>query len=907
MSKLVLIDGHSILNRAFFGVPDLTNSEGLHTNAIYGFLNIMFRILDEEKPDMLAVAFDLKVPTFRHKMYEAYKGTRKPMADELRQQVPVIKEVLEAMNIKLLELPGFEADDILGTMSVIGERNDLDVRIISGDRDLLQLATDKVMIRIPKTKKGTTEIENYFAADVKELYGVTPTEFIDMKALMGDTSDNIPGVKNIGEKTAAGIITNFHSIENAYENAAEIKPKRAGELLVADYENAKLSKILATIDTNAPVQCELNDCIIGDMFNEKAFAIMQKLEFKSILARFDDSVNKKASTIETKDITTIISDKASLKSALDKLKDVLTVSVFAKEEKNEPEEAQLSFDFINMSTSSAEVNKTLITTLSTDEDIFVFKTSKNLGYDDLYNAIFKIVSNVKTIITPDIKALLKIFDISERFYNGLVEIVDTGIGAYLLNPLKDSYNADDIARDYLSEVVSLQNDLKDFYNNKISVDELMDEALYALGTESFIYYSAKDIIIKKLDENGMLKLFTDVEIPLAFALNDMENEGVLVDRTALRQYGDMLKEKIDITREHIFEVIGEEFNINSPKQLGEILFDKLKIPGGKKTKTGYSTSADVLSKLAGEYPIVNEILEYRQLTKLKSTYADGLDAFISEDGRIHGTFNQTITATGRISSTDPNLQNIPIRMEIGKRMRQVFIPKNGCKFIDADYSQIELRILAHMSGDENLIEAYNSAKDIHRITAAKVFKTPFEQVTDEQRSNAKAVNFGIVYGISSFGLSQDLSISRKEADMYIKQYFETYGGIKEFLDSSVAFAKEHGYIDTLYGRRRPIPEITSSNFMQRSFGERIAMNSPIQGTAADIMKIAMINVAKALRDGKYKSKIVLQVHDELLIEAYDEEIEAVNELVKREMENAATLKVKLDVGLGVGSDWLAAH
>ncbi len=909
MSKLVLIDGHSILNRAFYGVPDLTNSEGLHTNAIYGFLNIMFRILDEEQPEYLAVAFDLKVPTFRHKLFTEYKGTRKPMPGELREQVPVIKDVLAAMNIKILELPGFEADDILGTMAGMGERSDFDVRIISGDRDLLQLATKKVMIRIPKTKKGTTEIENYFDEDVKALYGVTPLEFIDMKALMGDTSDNIPGVKNIGEKTASNIIRDFHSIENAFENAADIKPKRAGELLVADYENAKLSKVLATIDTSAPIECEISDCRISDMFNENAFAVMQKLEFKSILAKFDASVNKKASAIisTTKEITKIIKDKNELKSVINRLKKSEKIAVFGKLEENAPVENQLTFDFINMGTSNTETVYELLVTLTDGAEIFVIKTGDKLSYAFVRDEVSELINTAKKIITPDVKKLLKLFDFSKNYYDKKINVTDIGIGAYLLNPLKDSYNADDVARDYLEEVVSLQNLLKDFYNDKLLINELDEEALLALGTEVYIYYKSEDIILNKLDETGMRKLYDEVETPLAFALNDMENEGVMVDRTALREYGSMLKEKIDKTQEHIYEVIGEEFNINSPKQLGEILFDKLQIPGGKKTKTGYSTSADVLNKLAGEYPVVNEILEYRQLTKLKSTYADGLDNFISEDGRIHGTFNQTITATGRISSTEPNLQNIPIRMEIGKRMRQVFIPKTGCKFIDADYSQIELRILAHMSEDENLIEAYNSAQDIHRITAAKVFKTPFEQVTDQQRSNAKAVNFGIVYGISSFGLSQDLSISRKEADMYIKQYFETYGGIKEFLDDSVAKAKETGYVTTLFGRRRPVPEISSSNFMQRSFGERIAMNSPIQGTAADIMKIAMVNVAKALRDGDFKSKIVLQVHDELLIEAYEDEIDTVKELVAKEMEAAADLKVKLDVGIGVGSDWLEAH
>jgi len=626
------------------------------------------------------------------------------------------------------------------------------------------------------------------------------------------------------------------------------------------------------------------------MFNENAFSLMQQLEFKSILKKFDDAVNKSAATIDTKDITTFADSEKGLNDAINYLSGSKTLCVMAKKEVVKSKESQLSFDFLNMSTTGGEVTCSLLVSVTNGEKVYVLKTSDELDYDKLYGAVIGLIKASKEIVTADIKALLKVFDFSDRYYADKITVYDVGIGAYLINPLKDSYKADDIARDYLGEVTALSDT-----DDKTLADEV------------YIYFKSFENIINRLKTENMYELYMDMEIPLAFALNEMENEGVLVNRSALKEYGTMLGQKIDIVREHIYKEIGEEFNINSPKQLGEILFDKLKIPGVKKTKTGYSTSADVLNKLATDYPIVNEILEYRQLTKLKSTYADGLDNFISEDGRIHGTFNQTITATGRISSTDPNLQNIPIRMEIGKRMRQVFVPKENHKFIDADYSQIELRILAHMSEDANLIEAYNSEQDIHRITASKVFKTPFEQVTEQQRSNAKAVNFGIVYGISSFGLSQDLSISRKEADMYIKQYFETYGGVKKFLDAMVDDAKKKGYVTTLYGRKRPIPELSSSNFMQRSFGERIAMNSPIQGTAADIMKIAMIKVAKALRDGNFNSRIVLQVHDELLIEAPNNEVEEVMKLVKTEMENAADLSVKLNVGINFGNDWLEAH
>lgn len=910
MNKIVLFDGHSILNRAFYGIPDLTNSKGIHTNAVYGFLNIMFKILEEEKPDYMAVAFDLKDKTFRHKMYEAYKGTRKPMPAELHEQVPVIKDVLLSMNIKILELPGYEADDILGTMAKAGEKAGFDVRIISGDRDLLQLATSKIMIRIPKTKKGVTEIENYFEDDVKNLYGVTPTEFIDMKALMGDASDNIPGVKNIGEKTASTIISTFGSIENAYEHHDEIKPKRAGDLLAADYENARLSKILATINTDSPVNCDIRQCKIENMFNENAYVKMQSLEFKSLLQKFNKSINQKAATIDISDKYISITDTVKLNKLreISCFKDKFSLTCYNI--KGKAESRQLTFDFLNnKSPDDTDCEDKLIITLTGNENIFIIENTKELNADTIKDTISELISQTKLLICQDVKKVLKTIDFSNNYYNSDLHVNDLSIGAYLLNPLKDSYSTDDIARDYLNEVTSVCDIIKELpkeLENPLSYN-VSDDMFKALATEGYILYKSDEIIINKIKSEEMYDLYNNIEIPLAFALNDMENEGVYINRKALKEYGSMLKERIDICENKIYEEIGEKFNINSPKQLGEILFVKLQIPGGKKTKTGYSTSAEVLNKLAEDYPVVKEILTYRQLTKLKSTYADGLDAFISSDGRIHGTFNQTITATGRISSTEPNLQNIPIRMDIGKRMREIFEPKEDCVFIDADYSQIELRILAHMSCDENLIEAYNSHQDIHRITASKVFKVPFEEVTDAQRRNAKAVNFGIVYGISSFGLSQDLSISKKEATEYIKQYFETYGKIKDFLDKSVEDAKKTGYAKTIYGRKRPVPELSSSNFMQRSFGERIAMNSPIQGTAADIMKIAMISVADTLRKGNFKSKIVLQVHDELLIEAPENEAEEVMKIVKDKMQHAANLKVKLEVGIGIGKNWLEAH
>lgn len=904
--KLVLIDGHSILNRAFYGVPDLTNSEGLHTNAVYGFLNIMFKILDEEKPDYLTVAFDVKAPTFRHEMFKEYKGTRKPMPNELHEQVPVIKELLKAMNIQVIELAGYEADDLLGTLARRAEKDGNLVRIVSGDRDLLQLATDKIMIRIPKTKQGGTEVENYLAADVMEKYQVTPLEFIDMKALMGDTSDNIPGVAGIGEKTAAKIIATFHSIENAYEHIDEILPKRAGNLLREDYETAKLSKILATINTDAPVEVDYKNGTLNNIYTDEALKLIMKLEFKKLAAKFkaNGSEVSSADTVSLKEyIVKLEPDKIDYEV----LKNITELGFYAVRIKGEDKKIrQLTFDFINADSDTVNKSDIIMTATSFryDDKPVIWVTE----FDDeaeLEKYIGCLADNDKKLSTFDLKGLLKSCRSSFEFENKLV--LDCGIGAYLLNPLRDTYTYENIARDYLDIAADSISELVGRSDYDTIYRESRHNLIMLISWYSYVAFASSEIIWDKLLETDMKSLYETIEYPLVYSLARMEIEGILVNATELKEYGNRLKDSIAVIEQEIYDEIGEEFNINSPKQLGEILFGKMQLPGGKKTKTGYSTSADVLEKLAPDYPVISKILEYRQLTKLKSTYADGLAAYIGDDGRIHGTFNQTITATGRISSTEPNLQNIPIRMPIGKELRRVFIPKEGCVFIDADYSQIELRILAHLSGDESLIEAYNSAQDIHRITASKVFNTPFEAVSELQRRNAKAVNFGIVYGISSFGLSQDLSISRKEASEYIKQYFDTYPGIKTFLDNTVAKAKEDGYVRTLYGRIRPIPELSSSNFMQRSFGERIAMNSPIQGTAADIMKLAMIAVDKRLMEGNFKSRIVLQVHDELLLEVHENEFEAVKNIVSESMSKAADLKVKLEIGIESGKNWLEAH
>lgn len=868
-NKIVLIDGHSILNRAFYGVPDLTNSEGLHTNAIYGFLNILFKILEEEKPEYLTVAFDVHAPTFRHEMYPEYKGTRKPMMEELRQQVPVMKEVLKAMGVKIIEQAGLEADDLLGTLSKRCEQMGMDVSVISGDRDLLQLATEKVKIRIPKTKQGKTEMEDYYAEDVRARYEVTPKEFIDLKALMGDASDNIPGVPSVGEKTATKIITTFGSIENAYEHILEVTPPRAAKALEEHYELAKLSKVLATINVDADFVYDMEDAKLGNLYTEEAYVYFQKLQFKNLLSRF-----------ETRGPENAITDSFRFITSMDEAQ-----AVFAKAKTAKCVGISLYKDTTNvLPLFLVDAGLTGVGIAFSKEDIYLLSSEKGISIEYLLEEVKELSECVEALSVFGLKtALESIKGVKESAcFDGI-------IAAYLLNPLKNDYEFTDVAREQLD----------------LLIDEKTEEKQKAFY-EAYVAYAAYDKLMKKLDETGMKDLFINIEMPLVFALFGMEQNGVKVEAPALKVYGEQLAKQIEILESEIYQLSGETFNINSPKQLAVILFEKMGLPNGKKTKTGYSTSAEILEKLAPDYPLVAKILEYRQLTKLKSTYADGLSNYICDDGRIHGKFNQTITATGRISSTEPNLQNIPVRMELGRLIRKVFVPEEGYVFVDADYSQIELRILAHCSGDEALIEAYREAKDIHRMTASQVFKIPFDEVTDLQRRNAKAVNFGIVYGISSFGLSQDLSISKKEAAEYIENYFHTYPGIKEFLDNAVASGKEKGYVTTLFGRRRPIPELSSGNFMQRSFGERVAMNSPIQGSAADIMKLAMIGVQKRLREANMKSKLVLQVHDELLIEAHESEIEQVKEILAHEMEHAATLLVPLDVEMQVGKNWYEA-
>ena len=900
--KLVLIDGHSILNRAFFGIPDLTNSEGLHTNAVYGFLNILFKILEEEKPNYLTVAFDLSAPTFRHKMFEEYKGTRKPMADELRQQVPVMKEMLSAMGIPVVTKEGYEADDILGTIAKRSEALGMEVSIVSGDRDLLQLATEHIKIRIPKTKRTGTEIEDYYAADVVEKYQVTPTEFIDVKALMGDTSDNIPGVPGIGEKTATALIVQYKSIENAYEHVDEVKPPRAANNLREHYDMAQMSKVLATIDTNAQIAYDITSARIeqmSDLYTEAAYMLCKKLEFKHLLSRFEVEAPKNQAEEHFKCITSVKEAEKIFK----KIKGIpCAFKIVPFEDGQTESEGQLSLfaaptvnQFYGLAVSFGE------------EDTYFFQCNEELTSDKVLTCLT--TSDASAYITLDLKPQIKWLLMLEKKANGNVsreKLFDCVIAAYLLNPLKNEYPYEDLAKDYANLMLPSRVDLLGKLSIEKAFTEKAEDALKYTCYEAYTALMTKKAMEAELHETGMYQLFTDIEMPLVYTLADMEATGIILDTVALKEYGDKLAVRIAELEKQIYEAAGEEFNINSPKQLGVILFEKLQMPNGKKTKTGYSTAAEVLEKLSGDYPIVADILEYRQLAKLKSTYADGLVQFVAEDGRIHTNFNQTITVTGRLSSTDPNLQNIPMRIELGRLIRKAFLPAEGFVFLDADYSQIELRVLAHMSGDEMLIDAYKQAQDIHRITASQVFHIPFEEVTDLQRRNAKAVNFGIVYGISSFGLSQDLSITRKEAESYINSYFETYPKIKQFLDKLVADAKESGYVTTMFGRRRPIPELSSSNFMQRSFGERVAMNAPIQGTAADIIKIAMNKVHDALIDGGYKSRLTVTVHDELLIETAQDEVEQVKTILIEGMKAAADLAVTLEVDAHTGTNWYEA-
>ncbi|NLL05988.1 MAG: DNA polymerase I [Clostridiaceae bacterium] len=888
--KLMLIDGNSILNRAFYGLQGtnlLATSDGLYTNAIYGFINIMNKYIEEENPQYLCVAFDLKAPTFRHKQFDGYKANRKGMPEELRVQVPVIKEVLDAMKIKRLEMEGFEADDILGSISLCAQQKNMDVVIVTGDRDALQLASKSTRIKIPRTKGGKTETEEYDFDVILEKYNIEPVQFIDVKALMGDTSDNIPGVPGIGEKTALDLILNYNSLENLYENVDQITKKGLKEKLITYKEQAFMSKKLAEIERNMPFLCHIDELIRNEFDKPKLYELFKRLEFKSFIDKFGLRDNQPEVSLVVN--TESIKDKqgaVELKNKIVKAKEISFYYLIDKADKFKDIISGIAISVNERSAYYLGFNDDFSEEVFLDEFKSIFEDSgiKKYGHD------------LKNFIV-----YLKNRDIE---LNGIA--FDTMIGAYIINPSRDTYTISELANDYLGVSVKSIEEMTGKGRSFMPFSEMEEEELKnVVGLYPEVIFKTMKKIEEKLKENDQTGLYYNIELPLVKVLADMEYYGFKVNINELVNISGQLDEKIHALTIKIYELAGEEFNINSPKQLGVILFEKLELPIIKKTKTGYSTNAEVLEELAGKHDIVSNILEYRQLVKLKSTYIDGLMGVINPfTGKIHSSFNQTVTVTGRISSTEPNLQNIPIKVEMGRNIRKAFVPcKDDFKLVDADYSQIELRVLAHITDDVNMIEAFVKNEDIHASTASKVFGVPLEEVNSSLRSKAKAVNFGIVYGIGDFSLSKDLGITRKEARTYIDGYLDKYANVKKYMNDIVAQGKELGYVTTMFGRRRYLPELKSSNFNVRSFGERIAMNMPIQGSAADIIKIAMVKVHSELIARKLKSRLILQVHDELIIEAHESELEEVTKLLKESMENAAELKVPLSVEVKSGVSW----
>ena len=865
--KLLLIDGNSIMNRGYYALPKtLTSSDGLHTNALLGFLNIFFKVYGEEKPSNIIVAFDVHQPTFRHEVYAEYKGTRHGMDPELREQMPVIKEILATMNIKCVEMGGFEADDIIGTYSRLGEACGMDVSILSGDRDLLQLATDKILVRIPKTKAGQTTVENYYAEDVVDEYGVTPTEFIEMKGLMGDTSDNIPGVQGIGPKTAANIIQKYHTIEAALEDIENVKPDKARKNLDEERDMALFSRDLATIKLDVDVKMDVNESVVAeaDIFSTAVYNTFLQYGFRNLLKKFDIKEADQVQIVRNIEINPV---DISYKELVEKIN--------TSAEKH----IGIGLTLINGGVFGGAV--------CLKNDVYIINSPE-------ITDIRRDVNDDIALSFISIKEYIKHFDLSAED-----NLFDCSVAAYLTDPLANNYSYSYIASRFLG--VELEDEKLLMGKDSITMFSFVsDNYRKLISYMAYTANNAMDKLVEKLKDFGEYSLYKDIEYPVIFVLDSMERIGVNVEKDMLIEYGKELDTRIKEMSSKIYELAGEEFNINSPKQLGVILFEKLQLKSGKKTKSGYSTNVDVLNKLRDDHEIIPLILEYRSVSKLRSTYVEGLLESIKGDGRIHSKFNQTVTATGRLSSTEPNLQNIPTRTAEGREIRKAFVPTDGYTFVDADYSQIELRVMAAVSEDKSLIKAFSSSKDIHAITASQVFGVPLEEVTPGLRRRAKAVNFGIIYGISSFGLGEDLGISRKEAKEYIDKYFVTYFKVKDYLDSCVSTAKETGVVKTMYGRIRPIPELKSSNFMQRSFGERVAMNSPIQGTAADIIKIAMVKVYDELKQRGLKSRLILQIHDELLIEAAQDEVEEVKELLRDNMENAVQLAVPLYVDVHTG-------
>ncbi len=877
--RLIIIDGNSIINRAFYALPDMTNSEGLHTNAVYGFTRMLFKIIDDYKPTHISVAFDMKAPTFRHEEFSEYKAGRKKMPNELGQQLQPLKELLDTFNIHRMEMAGFEADDLIGTVAKKAENDDFKVYIVTGDKDAIQLASNKTTTLI--TKKGVGEVEEYNYDSVVERYEMTPTQFIDLKGLMGDKSDNIPGVPGIGEKTGIKLIKEFSSIENLIENTNQLKGS-VKKKIEENKDQAVFSKKLATIITDVPIEISLDELSYGDYDKNAVIEEFKKFGFNTLI--------KQVLAMDGGNEESIVEEKIELN--INHLEDI---SAF----KNEIEKTNKLF-IKTVSKVGNILEKNLIY-------VFVSADGKNIYYinDEELELIKDIISNeeIKKIgynLKDDYLAL-KPYDIqlNNMFF-------DIAIGEYLIDSKSStSYECSDIAMKYLTKKIKSKEELlgKGAKAKKFSDLELEELSIY-FGEILNIVYNVYPIMEKAFKEMDMEYLFYDVEMPLVEVLGSMEYEGMAVDKNQLEEIGNKFKEIISNLEEEIFTMAGEKFNINSPKQLGVILFEKLELPVIKKTKTGYSTNADVLEKLRDKHEIIDKITEYRQIVKLNSTYVEGLSNIINPiSGRIHSSFNQTITTTGRISSTEPNLQNIPVKTEMGREIRKVFIAKDNCKLVDADYSQVELRVLAHMSDDEHMIDAFQHNMDIHSKTASQIFGVDINDVTSLQRSEAKAINFGIVYGKTDFGLAQDLNIPVPKAKAYIESYFANYDKIKVFMDEAIKNATDKGYALTIFNRRRYIPEINSSNFMVRNQGKRFAMNAPIQGSAADIIKIAMVNVFTRLKDENLKSRLILQVHDELIVEALEEEIDKVCSIVKEEMESAVNLQVHLDVDLNVGDSW----
>ncbi|ODM25256.1 DNA polymerase I [Acetivibrio mesophilus] len=886
--KLMAIDGNSIINRAFYGLRELlVTSDGTYTNGIYGFINMMQKFIEEEKPQYICVAFDLKAPTFRHSRYEGYKANRKGMPEELRVQVPLLKEVLDAMNIRRLEMEGFEADDILGSISLCAEKKGLEVILVTGDRDAYQLVGPSTKLKLPRTKGGKTDVEEYDYNRIVEVYGIKPEQFVDVKALMGDASDNIPGVPGIGEKTALDLIREYNNLENLYSSLDSVKKKGLKEKLETFKEQAFMSRELALIERNMPSLCDIEDLKVVEIDRNKTYEIFKRLEFKSFIDKF--GLNDAQSE-----------DSLELDIKIAKNSDEL------KELKNNILRNRKVYIYYLIDKTGSFSQKLAACAISSQEDEAWYVDFENNINEDEFFRQFKDILEDESIkkYGHDFKNFIVYLNNRGIDFNGLA--FDTMIGAYIINSSKDTYAISELAMEYLNLNIKAVEELSGKGKNfTLYRDMQQDDLSKTVGIYPYVINKVNQKMDNILKENDQEQLYYSIELPLVRTLADMEYHGFKVNVNALVEFSKEMQEKIDVITKEIYSLAGEEFNINSPKQLGVILFEKLGLPIIKKTKTGYSTDAEVLEELSDRHEIVEKILEYRQLMKLKSTYVEGLLAVINpHTGKIHSSFNQTVTVTGRISSTEPNLQNIPIKLEMGRKIRKVFIPSDeNYQLLDADYSQIELRVLAHITDDENMINSFLNNEDIHTSTASKVFGIPKEEVTSIMRSRAKAVNFGIVYGIGDFSLAKDLKISRKEARMYIDGYLDRYPNVKKYMHDIVEEGKEKGFVTTMFMRRRYLPELKSRNFNIRSFGERIAMNTPIQGSAADIIKIAMVKVHGELKKRKLRSRLILQVHDELIIEVFKEEKEEVEKILSEGMQNAVSLKVPLIVEVKSGNNW----